>query len=418
MDAPVEVSSTSTSASAAARSPRRTARPPVRSARATAVSQVRLAMVRSVPALASPRAMASPISPAPSTSPARSAEPAEALGGHGDGGLRDRGDVAADGGVGAGPLAGFERVAEEQVEGRAGGALLAGPLPRLLHLAEDLALAEHRRVEAGGDAEEVGDRRRVVVDVEVVGEVLGGEEGDLGEEVADVLVGAVEPLGDRVDLGAVAGGEHHGLGHVRARDQVVQRLRQRGIADGHALEQVERRAAVVQPDDDDGHAVDLPTVASPGGADRRGGGWLGGAPWPRRGARPGRGPASPNRGRFANRRPRLGGPRRAGRLGPRRAARRGCRRGRRPARRAGRGATTASAGLWPPVDTVTSTRPLSRRAGQRVRAARRVVGGVDPHPGRLAVVEHRLVGGGVVGAGHRQPVAGHLAALVGALLPA
>ena len=32
-----------------------------------------------------------------------------------------------------------------------GGALLAGALPGLLHLAEDLALAEHRRVEAGGD---------------------------------------------------------------------------------------------------------------------------------------------------------------------------------------------------------------------------------------------------------------------------
>ena len=37
--------------------------------------------------------------------------------------------------------------------------------------------------------------------------------------------------------------------------EVVEGLRQRGIADGHALEEVERRAAVVQPDDDDGHAV-------------------------------------------------------------------------------------------------------------------------------------------------------------------
>ena len=136
-----------------------------------------------------------------------------------------------------------------------GGALLAGALPGLLHLAEDLALAEHGRVEPGGHREEVGDGRRVVVDVEVVAEVLGREEGDLGEEVADVLVGAVEALGDGVDLGAVARGEHDGLGHVGAGDEVVQGLRQRGITDGHALEEVERRAAVVQPDDDDGHAV-------------------------------------------------------------------------------------------------------------------------------------------------------------------
>ena len=274
-------------------------------------------------------------------------EPAEALGRHGDRGLGDRRDVAADGGVGAGPLAGLERVAEQQVEGRAGGALLAGPLPRLLDLAEDLALAEHGGVEAGGDAEEVGDGRRVVVDVEVVGEVLGREEGDLGEEVADVLVGAVEPLGDGVDLGAVAGGEHHGLGHVGARDQVVQGLRQRGIADGHALEQVERRAAVVQPDDDDGHAVS-PTVASPGGADRRGGGWLGGAPWPRRGARPGRGPASPNRGRVRQSAPEARRPS-ASELGPGLGEQPGERVDvrRRPARRAGRGATRRGPGCGP-----------------------------------------------------------------------
>ena len=111
------------------------------------------------------------------------------------------------------------------------------------------------------------------------------------------------------------------------------------------------------------------------------------------------------------------GPSRAARRGPRRAARPACRTPA-PTCSASRSRShEASAGLCPPVDTVTSTRPRSRRAGQRVRAPLRVVGGVHPHPGRLAVVEHRLVGGRVVGAGHRQPVAGHLAALVGPLLP-
>ena len=182
-------------------------------------------------------------------------EAAEALGGHGHRGLRDRGDVAGDAGVGAGPLAGLEGVAEQQVERRAGGALLAGLLPGGAHLAEDLALAEHGGVEPGGHREQVGDGRRVVVDVEVVAEVLGGQEGHLGEEVADVLVGAVEPLGHRVDLGAVARGEHDGLGDVVARDEVVQGLRERGVADRHPLEQVERGAPVVQSDDDDRHSL-------------------------------------------------------------------------------------------------------------------------------------------------------------------
>ena len=188
-----------------------------RSASATAVSQVRLAMMSSVPALASPSAMASPMSPAPSTSPARPSRPPRRSAAMATAACDTEVMWRADAGVGAGPLAGLEGVAEQQVEGRPGGALLAGPVPGLLHLAEDLALAEHGRVEPGGHAEEVGDGRGVVVDVEVVAEVLGGEEGDLGEEVADVLVGAVEPLGHRVDLGAVARREHDGLRHVLAR---------------------------------------------------------------------------------------------------------------------------------------------------------------------------------------------------------
>ena len=266
------------------------------------------------------------------------AEPAEAVGRHGDGGLGDRGDVAADGGVGAGALAGLERVAEEEVEGGAGGALLAGALPRLLDLPEDLALAEHGRVEAGGHREEVRDGRRVVVDVEVVAEVLGREERDLGEEVADVLVGAVEALRDGVDLGAVAGGQHHGLGHVGAGDEVVQRLGQRGVADGHALEEVERRAAVVQPDDDDGHAVVSLRLRAREG---RIGGVEGGsqelpglveAASPDEVQHPRIQGCSPIGGRGST------GPPRAARREPRRAARPACRPRRRPARPAGRAA--------------------------------------------------------------------------------
>ena len=74
-----------------------------------------------------------------------------------DGGLRDGGDVAGDAGLGAGPLAGLERVAEQQVQARTRRALLLSAVPRHLHLAEDLALAEHGGVEPGGHGEEVGD---------------------------------------------------------------------------------------------------------------------------------------------------------------------------------------------------------------------------------------------------------------------
>ena len=199
--------------------------------------------------------MASPISPAPSTRTRLPSRPPRRSVGHGHRGLRHRRGAAGDGRVGAGPLADLERVAEQQVERRTGGALLAGLLPRVADLAEDLALAEDDAVEPGGHREQVGHGRRVVVDVEVVAEVLGGQEGGLGQEVADVLVGPVELLGHRVDLGAVARGEHDGLGHVLAVHQVVEGLRERGVADGHPLEQVERSAPVVQSDDDDGQLV-------------------------------------------------------------------------------------------------------------------------------------------------------------------
>ena len=51
-------------------------------------------------------------------------------------------------------------------------------------------------------------------------------EGKSMKEVADVLIGAVELLGHRVDLGAVARGQYDGLGDVLAGPQIVQGLGQ------------------------------------------------------------------------------------------------------------------------------------------------------------------------------------------------
>ena len=78
-----------------------------------------------------------------------------------------------DVGLGVRPLADAQRLLEQRVEGGADGAALLADPQRLAGLAEDLALADDHRVEAGGDVEQVGDRAVVVVDVEVRHDVLG-----------------------------------------------------------------------------------------------------------------------------------------------------------------------------------------------------------------------------------------------------
>ncbi len=65
-------------------------------------------------------------------------------------------------------------VAEQHGQARAGGALVAAALPGVADLAEDLALAEHGGVEAGGTEKRWATAAVVVVGVEVVGEGLGG----------------------------------------------------------------------------------------------------------------------------------------------------------------------------------------------------------------------------------------------------
>ncbi len=133
--------------------------------------------------------------------------------------MADRRGATCDAGLAAGPLAVAQGVAEQQVERGARRPFALGDLPRRADLAEDLALAEHGRVEPGGDLEQVGHRAVVVLAVEVRRELVDAEVAELAQEVADVGVGAVEALGDDVDLGAVARGQDHRLAEVVALGQ-------------------------------------------------------------------------------------------------------------------------------------------------------------------------------------------------------
>jgi hypothetical protein len=145
-------------------------------------------------------------------------------------------------------------VAEQQVERGAGGAFGLGDLPGLTHLTEDLGLAEHGGVEPGGHLEQVRHGGVVVLAVQVRVQVVGRQAAEFAEEVADVGVGAVELLGHGVDLGAVAGAEHHGLAHVvAAAASPCNDLGNHLGCQRDALEQRQRPGAVVHSDHDDRH---------------------------------------------------------------------------------------------------------------------------------------------------------------------
>ena len=114
---------------------------------------------------------------------------------------RHRGGAFADRRLEPDTPPGVERLAEELVEERAGRAgLERGP-----HLAEDLALTRHERVEAGGDAEEMQRRRLVAEPVQRSSQISASIAGELRERPDGELLGVL--VLDEVELGAIAGGE-------------------------------------------------------------------------------------------------------------------------------------------------------------------------------------------------------------------
>ena len=110
----------------------------------------------------------------------------------------------------------------------------------------------------------------VVLAVEVRVQLVGAQRAELAEEVADVGVGAVEALGDGVDLGAVARAEHGDLAEVVAGGEADDGLGDVARGDRQPLEDRQRARAVVDPDDDDRHGGSSLGAGPPSGTGRYG----------------------------------------------------------------------------------------------------------------------------------------------------
>ena len=96
-------------------------------------------------------------------------------------------------------------------------------------------------------------RGAVVVHVEVLGELGGGQAGLLGQHGADVAETAVEPADRGVHLDAVAGGEHDGLADVGLGDEAAEDGRDVRLRHGEALQRADRGGPVRGADDEEVH---------------------------------------------------------------------------------------------------------------------------------------------------------------------
>ena len=96
-------------------------------------------------------------------------------------------------------------------------------------------------------------RAGLVVDVEALVQFLVGQSGRPREHLADLGDAAVKRRSLGVHLDPVAGREQHGFADVLPGEQVVQHLRHILRTGGSTLEQLGRRAAMVQPDRQQAH---------------------------------------------------------------------------------------------------------------------------------------------------------------------
>ena len=151
------------------------------------------------------------------------------------------------------PLADRQGALRQFVQRPADGVVRLGGGVRTTHLPEHLLFADHRGIQAAGHREQVLDGRFGIAHVGVFGEVAQAHAGMLREHLPDDRKPAVEGLDDGVDLDAVAGGQHHGLGHQRRLQHLLDDLGLFGLVGAQLLQDRHRRAAVRNPEKQHAH---------------------------------------------------------------------------------------------------------------------------------------------------------------------
>ncbi len=166
-------------------------------------------------------------------------------------GERDRHRVRADAGVGAHALGHREGVLQQPVHRRLQCLRPACQLVGVLHLAEDLRLAQHHRVQPGGDAEHVAYRVVFIVPIQELIQFAGSQMMMTTQpRLRDVL--RARRHAD-IQLGAVAGGQDHRLFHAGFVGQLVQGFARGVRVERHLFAQADRRGEVIEAEGDQRH---------------------------------------------------------------------------------------------------------------------------------------------------------------------
>ncbi len=231
--------------SSAGRSSKRTAVPPNRCASPIARSRRRLATnTVCTPRSRSARAVSSPFSPAPTISTRRlERSPSMSAASFTATDETDTCERLTSVSVRA-RLPAAERVAEEPVRDRTGGALHERQLVGALDLPLDLSLADDHRVEPGGDREQVAHRLGPAQRVERA-EQLGRPDLRLAREHGQRgALGLDRVCGEQVELGAVAGRDRDRLVDRVGGGQLGQHARGTALGQRELLAQRQRRGLV------------------------------------------------------------------------------------------------------------------------------------------------------------------------------
>ena len=173
-----------------------------------------------------------------------SLEVAEDLAREGDRGEAHGHRARAEARLGPHALAHGEGRVEQPVQDGPGRLRFGRDRVRVLHLAEDLRLADDERVEARGDAEEMPRGVEVVQVVDVRDHIAGRHVVELAEELHEVVARRGGLVARDVDLGPVARRQHRRLARRPAGRQCAERLGHTPGLKVDPLTQVDRRRAM------------------------------------------------------------------------------------------------------------------------------------------------------------------------------